>query len=214
MPAPTKTAQRNRTTTTISATGRSRSSEAMDMEYITIARVAKTQGRKGEVAADLHTDFPEKFAERKRLFALYKDGSRRELQVEDFWPHKVWMVLKFAGVDEMTSAEALIGCELQIPLAERAQLEEGAAYISDLVGITVFDGPTEVGEIRDVQFGSGEAPNLVLKSGTKEVLVPYAAVYIKRLDVAGKRLEMELPEGLLELQAPPAKAEKKPQQEH
>ncbi len=180
-------------------------------EYITIARVAKTQGRKGEVAAELHTDFPEKFAERKRLFALHKDGSRRELQVEDHWPHKAWIVLKFAGVDDMTAAEALIGCELQIPLAERAELEAGANYISDLVGVKVFDGSTEVGEIKDVQFGSGEAPTLVVKSGTKEVLVPYAAVFIKRLDVTGKRLEMELPEGLLELQAPPTKEEKQQQ---
>ncbi len=185
----------------------------MDSSFITIARVAKTQGRKGEVAADLHTDFPEKFAERKRVFALQKDGSRRELQVEDHWPHKAWIVLKFVGVDDMTSAEALIGCELQIPLAERAQLEAGAAYVSDLIGVRVFDGPAEIGEIRDVQFGSGEAPTLVVKSGAKEVLIPYAGAFIKRFDGAGKRLEMELPEGLLELQAPPTKEEKRQQEE-
>ena len=177
-------------------------------EFITIARVAKTQGRKGEVAADLHTDFPEKFAERKRLFALYADGSRRELQVEDHWPHKGWMVLKFAGVDDMSAAELLKGCELQIPLAERARLEEGATYISDLIGVKVFDGPAEVGEIRDVQFGSGEAPTLVVKQGAKEVLVPYAAAFIKRLDVSGKRLEMQLPEGLLDVDAPVAREKK------
>ena len=170
----------------------------VDAAYVTIARVAKTQGRKGEVAADLHTDFPEKFAERKRLFALGKDGSRRELQVEDHWPHKGWMVLKFAGVDTMTDAEALIGSELQIPMAERARLDEGATYISDLVGVKVFDRGREVGQIQDVRFGSGEAPTLVVQ-GEKEVLIPYAAAFIKSLDVAGKRLEMELPEGLLEL---------------
>ncbi|MEO6119828.1 MAG: ribosome maturation factor RimM [Terriglobales bacterium] len=180
----------------------------MKDQFITIARVAKTQGRKGEVAAELHTDFPEKFADRKRLFALHKDGSRREVHVEDHWPHKTYIVLKFAGVDDMTAAEALIGCELQIPLAERISLEAGAAYISDLVGVRVFDGPREIGAISDVQFGSGEAPTLVVQAGAKEVLVPYAAVFIKRLDVAGKRLEMELPEGLLELQAPPTKEEK------
>ncbi|HUR37801.1 MAG TPA: ribosome maturation factor RimM [Terriglobales bacterium] len=184
----------------------------MDPEFITIARVVKTQGRKGEVAAELHTDFPEKFAERKRLFALFKDDSRRELQVEDFWPHKAWMVLKFAGVDDMTSAEALIGTELQIPLAERAKLEGDAAYISDLLGVSVFDRGQEIGAIKDVQFGTGEAPTLVLKAGEgQELLVPYAGAFIKRLDVTGKRLEMELPEGLVELQMPPAKKEKKRQ---
>jgi 16S rRNA processing protein RimM len=169
-------------------------------EFVTVARVAKTQGRKGEVAADLHTDFPEKFAERKRLFALGKDGSRRELMVEDHWPHKGWMVFKFVGVDTMNDAELLLGSELQIPMEERARLEAGAAYVSDLVGVKVLDRGKEIGEIRDIQFGSGEAPTLVV-IGTKEVLVPYAAAFIKSLDVSGKRLEMELPEGLLELDA-------------
>lgn len=167
-------------------------------EFVTIARVAKTQGRKGEVAADLHTDFPEKFAERKRLFALGKDGSRRELRLQDHWPHKGRMVLKFEGVDTMSDAEALIGSELQIPLSERAKLEAGAAYISDLVGMQVFDHGREVGRIKDVQFGSGEAPTLVVE-GNKEVLIPYAQEFIKSVDVSGKRLEMQLPEGLLDI---------------
>jgi len=181
-------------------------------EFVTLARVVKTQGRKGEVAAELHTDFPEKFAERKRLFALQKDGARRELKLEDHWPHKGGMVLKFEGVESINDAEALIGCELQIPKAERAELEPGAAYISDLVGVRVFDRGREVGEIRDVQFGSGEAPTLVVQ-GEKEVLVPYAEAFIRGLDLSGKRLEMELPEGLLELDAPLSAEEKGRQQE-
>jgi 16S rRNA processing protein RimM len=181
-------------------------------EFVTIARVAKTQGRKGEVAADLHTDFPEKFAERKRIFALSKDGSRRELSLEDHWPHKGWMILKFEGVDTMTDAELLIGSELQIPMSERSELEAGATYISDLIGVQVFDQGREVGRIRDVQFGSGEAPTLVV-AGTTEVLIPYAEEFIKTLDVAGNRLEMHLPEGLLDLQAPLTREEKQRQQD-
>jgi 16S rRNA processing protein RimM len=98
----------------------------------------------------------------------------------------------------MTDSESLIGSELQIPMAERAKLDEGATFISDLVGVKVFDRGREVGQIQDVRFGSGEAPTLVVQ-GEKEVLIPYAAAFIKSLDVAGKRLEMELPEGLLEL---------------
>lgn len=184
----------------------------MEGEFVTLARVVKTQGRKGEVAAELHTDFPEKFAERKRLFALQKDGARRELKLEDHWPHKGGIVLKFEGVESINDAEALVGCELQIPKAERAELEAGAAYISDLVGVKVFDRGREVGSIRDVQFGSGEAPTLVVQ-GTREFLVPYAEAFIRRLDVPGKRLEMELPEGLLELDAPLSAQEKRRQQE-
>ncbi|MCU1309185.1 MAG: rRNA processing protein RimM [Candidatus Angelobacter sp.] len=186
--------------------------------YVTIARVAKTQGRHGEVAADLYTDFPEKFAERKRLFALAEDGSRRELQVEDHWPHKGWMVLKFVGIDSIDDAEKLLRCELQIPIGERAELEEGAAFVSELIGCVVWDfagsqgEPKEVGAVKDVQFGAGEAPTLVVVAGTREHLIPYAAQFLRKLDTVAKRIEMELPEGLLELDAPLSQDEKKQQQ--
>src|SRR5215467_7407764 len=95
--------------------------------FVTIARVAKTQGRKGEVAAALFTDFPERFATRKRLLLLETEargGGRRELELEDFWLHKSGVVLKFAGVDSISQAETLVGCEIQIPRAERAELPQ------------------------------------------------------------------------------------------
>lgn len=158
------------------------------------------------MAAELFTDFPEKFAERERLFALQPDGNRRELQLQEHWPHKGWMVLKFEGVDSIEDAEALLKCELQIPLEERAELEEGATFISDLKGCRVFDmssdSAVEVGEIYDVEFGAGEAPVLVVRNGSQEVLVPYAERYSPKLELKSKRLEMVLPEGLLESQAP------------
>ena len=80
-------------------------------EFITIARVAKTQGRHGEVAAELHTDFPEKFAERKKLFALDADGKRRELRLESHWLHKSYVVLKFAGVESIDTAFIQAGAD-------------------------------------------------------------------------------------------------------
>src|SRR3954469_20864662 len=97
-------------------------SAAGSQEFITIARVVKTQGRHGEVAAELHTDFPEKFAERKNLFALDADGKRRELRLEEFWSHKNYVVLKFAGVDSISDAEALVGSEIQVPREQRAEI--------------------------------------------------------------------------------------------
>src|SRR3954470_10239516 len=170
---------------------------AASQEFITIARIAKTQGRHGEVAAELHTDFPEKFAERKKLFALgpegkRADGERRELQLEEFWPHKSYVVLKFAGVDSITDAEALVGCELQVPLEQRAALDAGA-YVSDLVGCEVFDRERPVGTVKDVQFGAGEAPLLVIFKGSKEILIPIAQEFIAGIDIEGKRVEMKLP---------------------
>lgn len=176
-------------------------------EFITIARVAKTQGRHGEVAAELHTDFPEKFAERKKLFALTADGKRSELRLEEYWPHKSYVVLKFAGVDSITDAEALVGCEIQVPLEQRAELDAGA-YVSDLVGCEVFDRERLVGKIKDVQFGAGEAPLLVISSGAKEILIPFAQEFIAGIDIAGKRVQMKLPAGMLELDAPLSAEEK------
>ena len=86
-------------------------------EFITLARVVKTQGRRGEVAAEIFSDIPERFALGMKLLALPReaDSQRRELEVEELWPHKGLLVLKFAGVDSISEAETLIGCELQVP---------------------------------------------------------------------------------------------------
>jgi 16S rRNA processing protein RimM len=172
--------------------------------------VNKTQGRRGEVAAELHTDFPERFAQRTRLSALATDGSRRELHVESFWPHKGQMVLKFAGIETISDAESLIGSELQVPADERASLEPGSAYVSDLVGCTVWDGDREIGKVNDVRIGAGEAPLLVVQ-GAKEYEIPYAQAFLKNADVKNKEIRMLLPEGLLEVNAPLTEEEKRQQ---
>ncbi len=193
-----------------------------DQEFVTIAKVIKTQGRMGELAAALLTDFPERFETRRRLFALSEaragktqQVTRRELQLENHWFHKGQVVLKFKGVDSISQAEELIGCEIQVPLEERAALEKEEIFISDLTGCTVFDSGREIGKISDVQFGSGEAPLLVIQGTviqkTREFLVPFAAEYVVKLDAEGRRLEMKLPEGMLELDAPLSWEEKERQ---
>ena len=159
------------------------------------------QGRRGEVAAELHTSFPERFAERRELSGLAKDGSRRELQLEEHWFHKGMVILKFAGFQSISDAERLVGMELQIPAEQRAELETGEAYVSDLVGCEVVNRGSVVGTIADVQFGAGEAPLLVVKRGEQEILVPYAEAFLKNADLPARRIEFELPEGLLEVQS-------------
>jgi 16S rRNA processing protein RimM len=171
-------------------------------EWITLAVVITTQGRRGEVAAELHTDVPERFHEGMRLWALLKDGERREVTVEDLWPHKSFLVLKFLGIDSLSDAELLVKAELQLPLAERATLEPGWTYLSDLIGCSVFDGEREIGAIEDVQFGAGEAPLLVVSSGAKlPYEIPFAEAFLEKLDLERKQVRMKLPEGLLEVNA-------------
>jgi 16S rRNA processing protein RimM len=188
----------------------------MGDEYITLARVLKTQGRRGEVSVELHSDVPDRFVEGMRLFALDESGRRRRLQVEELWPHKGHLVLKFDGIDSISDAEALLRCELQVPQAERAELEPGWTYISDLTGCTVFDGDREIGTVEDVQFGAGEASLLIVrdKSQGKQSApyeIPFAEAYLASVDLAAKQVRMRLPEGMLEINAPLTKEEKREQ---
>jgi 16S rRNA processing protein RimM len=145
------------------------------------------------------------------LSALAKDGSRREVVIEELWPHKGHLVLKFAGVDSISEAEKLVGSELQVPREQRAELGPGWNYVSELIGCVVFDGGSEIGTVSDVQFGAGEAPLLVVQAGPKAYEIPYAEAYLKRADVEHKRIEMQLPEGMLELSAPLTAEEKREQ---
>ena len=150
----------------------------------------------------MHTSFPERFVDRRELVGLAQDGSRRELKLEEHWFHKGHVILKFVGFDSITDAERLIGIELQILEDRRAQLEAGTAYISDLEGCSVTDQNGLIGTVAEVRLGAGEAPLLVIRRGEQEFLVPYAEAFLKNADLQSRRIEMELPEGLLELQAP------------
>jgi 16S rRNA processing protein RimM len=162
---------------------------------------------------ELHTGVPDRFRQDMRLWALGKDGQRREVTVEDVWPHKSFLVLKFQGIETISDAEPLVGAELQLPRSERAELEPGWTYLSDLIGCTVFDGQREIGEIEDVQFGAGEAPLLVVRSKEEQEAklpyeIPFAEAYLERLDLERKQVRMKLPEGLLDVNAPLARDEK------
>ena len=171
--------------------------------FVTVARVLKVQGRIGEVLAELHTDFPERFEQRRTLYAWPGEGERRRLQLEAYWPHKGGMVFKFEGVDSIEEAEKLLRSEIQIPAEDRAELEEGTFYVSDLTGCTVVEDGRELGRVVDVNFGAGTAPLLIVRSDSgKEFMVPFVESFTRKLDLPAKRIEMQLPEGMLELDAP------------
>jgi 16S rRNA processing protein RimM len=176
--------------------------------------VVKTQGRHGEVASEILSDVPDRFTVGMKLLALPREqsASRRELEVEELWPHKGLLVLKFTGVGSISDAESLVGCELQVPHSQRSQLEAGWNYISDLAGCTVLDQGREIGRIEDVQFGAGEAPLLIVRDAAKRLVeIPFAEAYLDSVDVERKQVRMKLPEGLLEVNAPLTDEEKKEQ---
>jgi len=149
-----------------------------------------------------------------KLLALPREPnvSRRELNVEELWPHKGLLVLKFAGVDSISEAETLVGCELQVPRSQRSELRAGWNYVSDLVGCSVLDHGSQIGRIEDVQFGAGEAPLLIVRDAAGRPLeVPFAEAYLDGIDVERKQVRMKLPEGLLEVNAPLTAEEKQEQ---
>jgi 16S rRNA processing protein RimM len=186
----------------------------MGEDYLSLARVLKTQGRHGEVAVEVHSDVPDRFVEGMRVFALDTQGGRRQLKIEELWPHKGRLILKFEGIDSISDAETLLRCELQVPQAERAELEPGWMYVSDLNGCAVFDGEREIGTVQGVEFGAGEAPLLIVRGPAKQPYeIPFAEAYLAGVDLEAKRIQLKLPEGMLEVNAPLSEEEKREQKD-
>ena len=175
--------------------------------------MVKTQGRRGEVAAEIFSQVPERFTVGMTLLALPREAEvqPRELEVEELWPHKGLLVFKFAGVNSISEAETLVGCELQVPQSQRLELQAGWSYVSDLAGCVVLDRGREIGRIEDVQFGAGEAPLLIVRQASRLVEIPFAEAYLESVDVARKLVRMNLPDGLLDVNAPLTAEEKREQ---
>jgi 16S rRNA processing protein RimM len=185
-------------------------------QWVWLARIRRPQGRKGEVFADILTDFPEKFAERRRLWLITDPDSLRaksnplprEVDLQAHWLHKGGIVLHFAQSDSISAAETLTGLIVAIPLADRAALGADEVYIADLIGCTLFDvastTPIPIGQIEDVDRTAGPVAMLVVRNlhSGEEILVPFAKSYLRTLDLAAKRVEMALPEGLTSLNEP------------
>lgn len=204
------------------------SNQPYQQKWVSLALLLRPQGRKGELLAELLTDFPERFSERKRVFlrrsstSAHTAASSTEYEIEDYWmpvgKNAGRVVLKFKGVDSISDAELLKQQEVVIPEEERAALEEDTAYISDLIGCTVFDNGKAVGIIEDVDFPAAAtqdshlpeaAPLLVVKNNDgQEFLIPFAKAWLHKLDIAAKRMEMTLPSGLLDINAPLSEEEK------
>ena len=174
-------------------------------DWAILAQLVRPQGRHGEILADLLTDFPERFSDRKRLYLLASDAdstTAREFTLERHWLHKGRVVLKFSGVDSITEAEALRGLFVAIPYSERAQLSDDPVYIGDLIGCEVVEvgSALRIGAVKDLDREAGLLIVQPAKGG--EILIPFAKAYLVSIDPSAKRIEMRLPEGLLDINGP------------
>ncbi|RXH54920.1 ribosome maturation factor RimM [Granulicella sibirica] len=195
--------------------------------WLLLAHILRPQGRKGEVLADLFTDFPERFDGEPRVF-LAKPGftgpasEARPATITSFFlpvgKNSGRIVLHLAGIDSITQAETLANLEVIVPHEERLEAEEDASYISDLLDCQVYDvpdspdqSPVFIGTVDDVHLPTTPdgarrleeaAPLLaVLSPSGNEILIPFVKAYLLSIDADSKRILMRLPPGLLEVNA-------------
>ena len=172
-------------------------------ELIAVARIAKVRGIRGEVAADLLTDFPERFDGLAELISVTATGERATLSIEKSWLHGGRVIFKFAGYESPEAAQVLVGRELAVPASDAVELEEDEFYDWELVGCRVetIDN-REVGRVREV-LHTGAAPVLVVRDetatgGGRENLIPLAESICVEIDTEAKLIRVDPPEGLLE----------------
>jgi 16S rRNA processing protein RimM len=174
-------------------------------DYVVIGRLTKTRGRRGELLAEFDSADPERLQRLKHV-VLNKDARRETFPIEEIWDHSGRLVVKFEGIDSINDAEPWERAEILVPREEVAPPEAGAYSHQDLVGCTVEQAGMEIGLIQGVEEYGG-TPLLQVQAATRlcpagesrEILIPFAKAICKDIDVAGKRIRVELPDGLLDL---------------
>jgi 16S rRNA processing protein RimM len=169
-------------------------------DLIVVAHIVKVRGLRGEVVADLLTDFPERFAGMTSIIAVAKDGVRRSLQIEEHWFHGERLVLKFAGFDRIEEAKELVGFDLAVPSGERIELPADNFYDWELVGCRVETIAGDfVGKVREVMRMSGAQLISVVDDSDRDRLIPLVSGIVVHIDKDKKLIRIDPPEGLLEL---------------
>lgn len=168
------------------------------MELVAIARIIKPRGLRGEVVAELLTDFPERFDGLEKVVGLFPDGERRDLKIENVWFQNERIVMKFDGVDSIEDVEPLRGVEICVAESDAVELGEGEFFDWQLEGCKVetVDGRS-IGTVSEL-LRTGATEILVIDGGEKELLVPFAESICVEVDIEKKRIVIDPPEGLLE----------------
>lgn len=170
----------------------------MSDDLVAIAKIVKARGLRGELSADLLTDFPERFDDLERVYAVGNDGKSTELKLEKFWFQNDRIILKFAGFDTIETAETLRGCEICVPESEAVELDEGEFFDWELIDCTIETVEGEkIGRVKEV-MRTGGTEILVVAGAEKEFLIPFAETICTEIDVENKLIRVDAPEGLLD----------------
>jgi 16S rRNA processing protein RimM len=170
-----------------------------DSELIVVARALRTRGLKGEIVAELLTDFPGRFERVFEIFAV-RSGEKKSLELENHWLQNDRIILKFAGYDDIESAKSLIGFDFALPEAERMQLSENQYYDWELEGCSVvIENGSMVGIVRELLRTGGVELLVVDDESGREHLIPLVQTIVVRIDMSRKEVLIDPPEGLLDL---------------
>ena len=166
---------------------------------ITIARILKTRGIKGEVVAELHTDFPSRFEGLKEVWLEFPGGGREQFSLEDSWSYRGRRVLRFRGVDSIAAAVRLVGAWVQVEAARIVQLPAGTYYDHDLVGCAVRSpGGEFLGTVTDVVRLQGNSL-FAVQGPHGEYWIPAVAAICREISLERKEIVADLPDGLMDL---------------
>ncbi len=173
--------------------------EAGPSELVAIARAVRPRGLKGEIVAELLTDFPNRFEEIEELVLVSPSGERQARRLEDFWIQNGRVILKLAGYDDVDAAKELVGFEFAVPESERVPLPGDHYYDWELEGCIVEVGDKNIGKVNSVIKTGGTEILVVADENGKERLIPLAESIVVEIDAEGKRIVVDPPEGLLDL---------------
>jgi 16S rRNA processing protein RimM len=171
-------------------------------EWVTIALLGKTRGNRGEVTAVALSDRPERYEDLTEIQIFRPNGPAEgeKFAVEETWFHTGTLIFKLAGVDTISDAEGLYGSEVRVPLSQRITLDAGEYFQSDLIGCQVVERATgeSVGVVTAWDDGGGSGLLVV----NDDLLVPFSRTICVEIDPAAKRITVELPAGLKDLNRP------------
>ena len=175
-----------------------------DNDWVVIARVVGPRGNRGELQVIPLTGGPARFQEAGEIYLrMSAPGGRsyHRLAVEDAWQRKARVVLKLRGVDSISEAERWRGADVCVPLASRPPLPDGEYYQSDLIGCEVRDRHTGrlLGKVVDWQEFGGPPLVRVEDAEGGELLIPFAGSICTEIDPSRRRILVDLPEGLKDL---------------
>jgi 16S rRNA processing protein RimM len=168
---------------------------------VLVGRVVRPHGHRGNVVVHPETDFGDERFKRGASMFWQRGGITARVEVIDSREHDGRWIVAFTGVATMNDAEELRGLELRIPVEAVAPAGDGRYYVHDLVGCEVATSTGDrIGRVDRVETATG-VPLLVVEGRGGEVLIPFTAAICTEIDLAVRRIAVDPPEGLIELNA-------------